>query len=214
MKHCKKPACKNWKKRTMSFVGTIAASIWISKVGQPTTNSWPRTRTVAIRCTPVEASLTPYCNRNGAASTSSTKKNCWHMKHIPTLRIIYDQNRIIPSLYQTVNYETTVVLACEVLKILHDGRVLSCWIWDGTKILSSPQSQTRECVKNLGNVVLEFSILFWGKLVTFLVNRVIVVCPDHICWINTSLYQMQPSRNWVRVMSRETCKFTPHPPRK
>ncbi len=80
MKHCERPACKmlfqgKWKKRAMSLVGTASASSRISKAGQPATNSWPRTRTVATRCTPAEASLTPCCNRNGAASTSSTDTN-------------------------------------------------------------------------------------------------------------------------------------------
>jgi hypothetical protein len=213
MKHCERPACKMWKKRTMSLVGTTAASIWISKLRQPTTNSWPRTRTVAIRCTPVEASLTPYCNRNGAASTSSTKKESLTYEAYPHLENhIWSKhdNTSIPNsqLQDNCSFSTWGI------KDFAWWKSLSCWIWDGTKILSSPQSQTRECAKNLGNVVLEFSILFWGKLVTFLVNRVMVVCPDHICWINTSLYQLQPSRNWVRVKSRETCKFTPHPPRK
>jgi hypothetical protein len=44
------------------------------------------------------------------------------MKCIPTLRITDDQNRIVPS-HKTVNYETAVVLAHQILKILHDGRV-------------------------------------------------------------------------------------------
>jgi hypothetical protein len=44
------------------------------------------------------------------------------MKHIPTLRIINNQNMIVPS-YQTITYEIVVVLTHEVLMILHDGKV-------------------------------------------------------------------------------------------
>jgi len=82
------------------LVGTTSASIWISKVGQPTTNSWPRTRTVAIRCTPVEASFTPYCNRNGVASTSSTKKESLTYAAYPHLEnhiLSKQDNTIIPN---------------------------------------------------------------------------------------------------------------------
>jgi hypothetical protein len=44
------------------------------------------------------------------------------MKHIPTLRIINNQNMIVPS-YQIINHKIVVVLAHEVLKISHDGKV-------------------------------------------------------------------------------------------
>ncbi len=105
------------------MVGTTSTSIWISKVGQPTTNSWLKTRTVAIQCTHVEASLPAITTEIELHPHPIPKTNRRHMKHIPTLIITSDQNRIIPS-YQIVNHETTVVLAREVLKILHDGRVL------------------------------------------------------------------------------------------
>jgi hypothetical protein len=70
----------------------------------------------------VEASLTQCCNKNGGASTSNTKKNHCHMKHIWTLRITNNQNMIVSS-YQIVNYETLVVLVHEILKILPNGKV-------------------------------------------------------------------------------------------
>jgi hypothetical protein len=106
----------------MNFVRIASASNWISKARQLAIDNWPRTKIVATQCMNDEASLTPCCNKNGGASTSNTKKNHCHMKHIPTLRITNNQNMIVPS-YQIVNYETIVVLVHEILKILLDGRI-------------------------------------------------------------------------------------------